>query len=207
MSSQSRVSVPLLPWKCAVILATFSWSERLSSYFYLFYSFSRLRKKKFRIIFLLHIYLTFRRYKIAEEKMSKFWFIWPLSCVYNCDDQSYIHVIPRSSNIWSFIYALAVLPWSQRFFLIFLLFAKRRERKTPGHPDPNLTFMQTSAVKHVKLIITKGNNGNLAITCLSAANVFTRVVRSGITWPSWPGSTHVFARMFSSGAIATVLSR
>ena len=168
---------------------------------------SEKKKKKFRIIFLLHIYVTFRRYKIAEEKMSKFWFIWPLSCVYNCDDQSYLHIILRSSNIWSFIYALAVLPWSQRFFLIFLLFAKRRERKPLVTLDLNLTFMQTSAVKHVKLIITKGNNGNLAITCLSAANVFTRVVRSGITWPSWPGSTHVFARMFSSGAIATVLSR
>ena len=46
--------------------------------------------------------------------------------------------------------------------------------------DLNLTFMQTPAVKHVNLIIQKGTNGSLAITCLSAANVSTRVVRSGI---------------------------
>ena len=30
--------------------------------------------------------------------------------------------------------------------------------------DLNLTFMQTPAVKRVKLIISKGTNGNLAIT-------------------------------------------
>ena len=46
--------------------------------------------------------------------------------------------------------------------------------------DLNLTFMQTPAVKRVNLIIQKRTNGSLAITCLSAANVSTRVVRSGI---------------------------
>jgi len=47
--------------------------------------------------------------------------------------------------------------------------------------DLNLTFMQTPAVKHVKLIITKGTNANLAITCLSAAYVSTRVEQRGIS--------------------------
>ena len=70
--------------------------------------------------------------------------------------------------------------------------------------DLNLTFMQTPAVKRVNLIIQKGTNGSLAITCLSAANVSTRVVRSGIFWPTWPGSMCVFARMFSSATIAKV---
>ena len=32
--------------------------------------------------------------------------------------------------------------------------------------DLNLTFMQTPAVKRVNLIIQKGTNGSLAITCL-----------------------------------------
>ena len=31
------------------------------------------------------------------------------SCVHNCDDQSYLHIILRSSNIWTFIYALVLL--------------------------------------------------------------------------------------------------
>lgn len=52
--------------------------------------------------------------------------------------------------------------------------------------DLILTFMQTPAVKHVNLIIQRGTNGSLAITCLSSANVSTRVVRSGIFWPTWP---------------------
>ena len=46
--------------------------------------------------------------------------------------------------------------------------------------DLNLTVMQTPAVKRVNLIIQNGTNGSLAITCLSATNVSTRVVRSGI---------------------------
>ena len=29
-----------------------------------------------------------------------------LSCVYNCDDQSYLHIILRNLNIWNFIYSL-----------------------------------------------------------------------------------------------------
>ena len=33
----------------------------------------------------------------------------------------------------------------------------------------NLTFMQTTAVKRVKLLIKRVTNGNLANTCLSAA--------------------------------------
>ena len=39
-----------------------------------------------------------------------------------------------------------------------------RIEKLPVTLDLNLTFMQTPAVKRVKLIITKGTNGNLAIT-------------------------------------------
>ena len=46
--------------------------------------------------------------------------------------------------------------------------------------DLNLTFMRKPAVKRVNLIIQKGTNGSLAITCLSATNVSTWVVRSGI---------------------------
>ena len=60
----------------------------------------------------------------------------------------------------------------------------------------SLTFMQTPAVKRVKLVIQKGANDNLAITCLSAANVSTRVVRSSIFWPTWLRSMWVFAKMF-----------
>ena len=44
----------------------------------------------------------------------------------------------------------------------------------------NLTFMEMPAVKGMELTIQKGTNGNLAITCLSAAIVSTRVVRGGI---------------------------
>ena len=29
-----------------------------------------------------------------------------ISCVHNCDDQSYLHIILRSSNVWTFIYSL-----------------------------------------------------------------------------------------------------
>ena len=64
--------------------------------------------------------------------------------------------------------------------------------------DLNLTFMQAPAVKCINLIIQKGTNGSLTITCLSATNVSTEVVKSGIFWPTWPGSMCVFARMFSS---------
>ena len=46
--------------------------------------------------------------------------------------------------------------------------------------DLNLTFIQTPAVKRVNLLIKKGTNGSFAITCLSAAKVPTRVVKSGI---------------------------
>ena len=70
--------------------------------------------------------------------------------------------------------------------------------------DLNLTFMQTPAVKRINLIIQKGTNGSLAIMCLSTANVSTWVVRSGIFWPTWPGSMCMFARMFSSATIAKV---
>ena len=66
----------------------------------------------------------------------------------------------------------------------------------------NLTFMQTPAVKCVNLIIQRGTNGSLAITCLSVTNVSTRVVKRSIFWPTWPWSTCMFARMFSSATIA-----
>ena len=71
--------------------------------------------------------------------------------------------------------------------------------------DLNLTFMQTPAVKRVNLIIKKGANKSFGITCLSAANVPTRVVKSGIFWPTWPGAMCMFARMFPSATIAKVL--
>ena len=37
------------------------------------------------------------------------YFFSQLSCVYNCDDQSFIHCFFRSSNIWIFIYSLSSL--------------------------------------------------------------------------------------------------
>ena len=46
---------------------------------------------------------------------------------------------------------------------------EERERKPLVTLTPNLTFMQTTAVKRVKLLIKRVNNGNLANTCLSAA--------------------------------------
>ena len=79
----------------------------------------------------------------------------------------------------------SLLPWSQRFFLIFprerdqeqaakrrqrVAKATRREREKPLVTlASNLTFMQTTAVKRVKLLIKGVTNGNLANTCLSAA--------------------------------------
>ena len=59
--------------------------------------------------------------------------------------------------------------------------------------------MQTPAVKRVNLIIKKGTNGSLAITCLSAANVSTRVVR-----PDWYLLTYlagVIVRVCENGFI------
>ena len=68
--------------------------------------------------------------------------------------------------------AVWCVPWSQRFFLSRKTAAKRRSREAKRREennllvnlDLNLTFMQTPAVKRVKLIISKGTNGNLAIT-------------------------------------------
>ena len=81
--------------------------------------------------------------------------------------------IPRTP-----LFLIVQLPWSQRFFLIFL---RMREPRSGEHEsrsgenekplvtlDLNLTFMQMPTVKRVKLIITKGTNGNSASTCLSA---------------------------------------
>ena len=76
--------------------------------------------------------------------------------------------------------AQMLLPWSQRFFLIFLRerdqeeAAKRRKRRGEREKPlvtlaSNLTFMQTTAVKRVKLPIKGVTNGNLANTCLLAA--------------------------------------
>ena len=103
------------------------------------------------------------------------------------------------------------IPWSQRFFLEISPHERAaREPRSSEKEKPlvtldlNLTFMQTPAVKRVNLIIQNGTNGSLAITCLSAANVSTRVVRSGIFWPTWLGSMCVFARLFSSATIAKV---
>ena len=47
---------------------------------------------------------------------------------------------------------------------------RRGEREKPLVTlASNLTFMQTTAVKRVKLLIKRVTNGNLANTCLSAA--------------------------------------
>ena len=52
--------------------------------------------------------------------------------------------------------------------------ATRRKGKTPLVTlASNLTFMQTKAVKRVKLLIKRVTNGNLANTCLSAAIFLT----------------------------------
>ena len=84
------------------------------------------------------------------------------------------------------------LPWSQRFFLIFLRERdqeqaakaattsregsdnesrnRRGEREKPLVTlASNLTFIQITAVKHVKLLIKRVTNGNSANTCLPAA--------------------------------------
>ena len=59
--------------------------------------------------------------------------------------------------------------------------SRRGEKEKPLVTlDLNLTFMQMLAVIRVNLIIQKGTNGSLAITCLSAANVSTWLVKSGI---------------------------
>ena len=83
---------------------------------------------------------------------------------------------------WLFHQSGKTLPWSQRFFLIFLPELRSRargdneSRKRRGEREKplvtlasNLTFMQTTAVKRVKLLIKRVTNGNLANTCLSAA--------------------------------------
>ena len=46
---------------------------------------------------------------------------------------------------------------------------EEREKKPLVTLASNLTFMQTTAVKRVKLLIKGVTNGNLANTCLSAA--------------------------------------
>ena len=118
----------------------------------------------------------------------------------------------RHGGATSWLFASLRLPWSQRFFLFFIVLVGAAREPRSGEKgkkplvtlDLNLTFMQTPAVKRVNLIKQKVSNGSLAITCLSAANVSTRVVKSGIFWPTWPGSMCVFARMFSSAMIAKV---
>ena len=73
------------------------------------------------------------------------------------------------------------------FQLLIPLLAKRQiplANSARKNLDLNVTFMQTSAVKRVKLIFRKGTNGSLTITCLSAANVSTLVEKSdhGAEW-------------------------
>ena len=84
--------------------------------------------------------------------------------------------------------------------------AKRRERKTSGYFGLESHFHADASCQSVKLIIQNETNGSLAITCLSAANVSTRVVRSGIFWPTWPGSMCVFARLFSIAKVNCLLN-
>ena len=45
-----------------------------------------------------------------------------LSCVHNCDDQSCLCVFLRSSNIWSFVYSLAILSQFTQIFGLFFFF-------------------------------------------------------------------------------------
>ena len=53
--------------------------------------------------------------------------------------------------------------------------AVRREREKPLVTLAlNLTFMQTTAVKRIKLLLIKVTNGNLANTCLSEAICLSR---------------------------------
>ena len=84
--------------------------------------------------------------------------------------KSGVHYFPPLSGVNS----RYPLPWSQRFFLI--LFSRSAKYIH--------TFMQMPAVKRIKLIIQEGTNGSLAITCLSAANVFTQGEKSDIFWPT-----------------------
>ena len=82
----------------------------------------------------------------------------------------WIRVNPDTCWIWYY-------PGPRGFSWFF--FAKeieRKSRKRRGEREKplvtlasNLTFMQTTAVKRVKLLIKRVTNGNLANTCLSAA--------------------------------------
>ena len=67
--------------------------------------------------------------------------------------------------------------------------AERRERKNLVTLASNFTFMQTTAIKRVKLLITKVTNGNLANTCfISAAICLSRgspgEILNGMNLPS-----------------------
>lgn len=70
----------------------------------------------------------------------------------------------------------------------------------------SLTFMQRPAIGLIKLVIQKGTNDNLASPSLSGADVFSRVVSSGIFSRTWPRSMCVFATMFLSATITKDLS-
>ena len=91
------------------------------------------------------------------------------------------YIITSTQPEWPFLSLLCVLlPWSQRFFLIEIKskprsgdnesWKRRGEREKPlVILASNLTFMQTTAVKRVKLLIKRVTNGNLANKCLLAA--------------------------------------
>ena len=75
------------------------------------------------------------------------------------------------------------LTWSQRFFLIFPLFAKwrilvakRRERKSAGYVEFESHFHGDASCQTRQIDNKKGTNGNLAITCLSGVSVSTWVL-------------------------------
>ena len=73
--------------------------------------------------------------------------------------------------------ATVKIPWYQRFFLIFLCERDQEQAATMSRQSDeerekplvtlvsNLTFMKTTAVKRVKLLMKRVTNGNLANTC------------------------------------------
>ena len=106
----------------------------------------------------------------------------------------------------------------ERFFLIFHRMRELRAReprseeyesrrnekkKSSGYLGLESHFHTDASCQTRQFDNSKGTNGRL-IMCLSAANVSTRVVRSGIFWPTWPESMCVFSRVFSSATITKV---
>ena len=76
MRSQCRVSVPFSPFSARSFWKRFREADRLASYFNFFLLFFSAQREKIPPNFpYMSFLLTLRRYKMAEEKLSKFWFI------------------------------------------------------------------------------------------------------------------------------------